>query len=76
MSEGTERVLDSDEIPTKELLKRQRKEDYVAAKVQRKSERVQAKQLAAEEKRQARSDKDRALWELLQPAAEFSPEAE
>ena len=76
MSEDTKLAIDPDQIPTKELLKRQRKEAYDEAKAQRRLEKVQAKCLAAEEKRQARSEKDKALWDLVQPAVVLSSDAE
>jgi len=59
------RVASSDAIPTRELLRAQRKSDYERAKAQRKADRKAEKLAAADARTKARAERDAELWHAL-----------
>lgn len=75
MSDDPKMSRNPDMIPTKELLKQQRKREYELAKKKRKEEKRDEKKQAAEEKAAARAKKDAALWGLLRRGSEIEQES-
>ena len=66
---------DSDTMPTQELLRRQRKAAYEAAKAKRKQERKDAKVQKQKERAEERAQKDKELWLALRKATDLDEEA-
>jgi len=63
-----ELVPDSERLQTKELLRRQRKLAYEAAKSQRKQEKRAQKKEDEAQRLAARTQRDQELWQALRPA--------
>ena len=66
-------IVDENCIPTKELLKLKRKQEYLKQKAQNKKERDAEKQRKHEEKLKARDERDAALLRELKPATTLDP---
>lgn len=74
MSDETEHSANTDLIPTKELLKKQRQADYLKAKASRKALREKEKLAKSKAKTEARAERDQELWRLLKPARDHNNE--
>ncbi len=71
VDESREIQKNAEMIPTKELLKAQRKKAYEEVKAKRKEEKLAAKLQKKKEKVEAQKLKDEALWNLLKPASKI-----
>jgi hypothetical protein len=69
-------VTDPDQIPTKELMRRQRQAEYAKAKAHRRAERLDEKARKADEKAEARKKRDAELWEALVKAKDIQTNEE
>jgi hypothetical protein len=67
---------DATMIPTSELLKFQRKKSYEEAKAKRKAQKKADKLAKAEERSNARQQKDQELWASLTKASALSKDDE
>ncbi len=67
-----EAEIDSTQIPTSEILKRQRKAAYQKAKDQRHAAKLENKAEIATEKALARQKRDKELWDALAPASKIN----
>ncbi len=70
-SEDEKLIKNPDVVPTKELLKLQRKKAYEKAKADRKNEKIAQKEKAKIEREAERSEKDKKLWEALKKGSDL-----
>ena len=61
----------ADSIPTRELLKAERKREYEKAKAARKEEKAADKARKAQVREEARSERDKALWASMKRATDL-----
>jgi len=66
-------IRNQEMIPTKDLLKAQRKREYEQVKLARKQERKQAKAQAASEREAQRLAKDAAILAALKKGSDLEP---
>jgi len=62
-------IKNTEQLPTKELLRAQRKKAYEAAKQKRREDRKAEKMTKQLEKKQAQAARDKQLWSSLKPAS-------
>ncbi len=74
MDKTSQLELNSEMIPTQELLKAQRKQAYEEAKAQRREDKRLAKTAKAQDKEKARAERDQALWQALKKGHEVPSE--
>jgi hypothetical protein len=66
-------VANAEVLPTKELLRIQRKKAYEAGKLKRKQENLEARKKKELDRKKAQEEKDKTLWNLLTPANQIQP---
>ena len=72
---ATEQVASDEQISTKELMRRRRKQAYQKQKAANKALREEQKEAARLEKQEAKQKKDALLQSLLKPATELPPKS-
>lgn len=71
MDKKIEFELDSNLIPTRNLLRWQRKQDYAQSKLQRKNEKAALKEREKAEKNAKKAERDQSLWKAMKKATDL-----
>jgi hypothetical protein len=74
MTESPKIVRDSETVPTRDLLRHQRKAAYEAAKAKRKSDKRAEKEKKRADRQEAQAQRDAELWQAMRKGTELENE--